>query len=149
MENKLITESRFNDIAQKPYVEMRSKVSYNERYELIDPEELTEYMWLKPSVTFLKYDIFVDDGGAYIRGNHPLLIFVRNGVGRECDDFIPISVSNDPKILNVNMGINISVEDMFEIKQFIINNRQLLIDFSNSRMLPDKFVESLRLPFPI
>lgn len=95
----------------------------------------------------MKYDVFVDDGGAYIRGDHTLLLFVRNGIGRECDDFIPISVSNDPKILDVYMGIDISVEDLYEIKQFIINNQQLLIKFSKGRMLPDDFVESLRLPY--
>lgn len=48
---------------------MKINVPYNDEYSLVDTDELTEYMWLKTKITSLEYDIFVDDGEAYIRGN--------------------------------------------------------------------------------
>lgn len=139
MKNKPI-----NDIAQESYLNMRQGISHMESYTLTNPDELIGYMWLRPYETLLKYDIFVDDGGSYIRENHPLLIFVRNGIGRECGVFIPISVSNDPKILDTHMVIDISVEDLYEIKQFIIDNQKILFEFSNGKIMPDDFVGNLR-----
>ncbi len=124
---------------------MREKVPTQDRYALIVAEELIGYMWLHPYETMLKFDIFVDDGGSYIRDNHPLLIFVRNGIGRQCDDFIPISVSEDPKILDVYMGIDIPLDELYKIKQFIIRNRHLLAKFAqeDSDYDPIEFVENL------
>ena len=53
-----------------------------------DTEEIIEYMWLKPNLTSIDVDIFVDDGGAYLRHNHELLLFARNGYGRGSADFM-------------------------------------------------------------
>ena len=38
------------------------------------PGDLMEYMWLRPKDTGLGVDIFIDDGGAYIRHDEPLLL---------------------------------------------------------------------------
>lgn len=133
-------------IVESNFTQMKQGISPEERYTLIDTEELSEYMWLKPTVTSLNYDIFVDDGGAYIRGKHPLLIFVRNGEGRSCEDFIPISVSNVPKILDDSVDIVIPPEDIYNIKNFIIINKNLLMQFSKGEMHPDDFVNNLKIP---
>lgn len=63
----------------------------------IEPEDVVEYMWLRPESTLLSYDIFVDDGGAYKRWNRPLVLLVRNGHGRNCTEFIPITISERPE----------------------------------------------------
>ena len=44
------------------------KTGLKSEYILADLDELMEYMWLKPADSTLAYDIFVDDGEAYIRG---------------------------------------------------------------------------------
>lgn len=148
MSNKIIPESSFQKLAETSYNNMRQGIIPQHRYAFIDPEELMDYMWLKPSDTLLKYDIFVDDSGSYIREKHPLLIFVRNGIGRGCDDFIPISVSNDPKILDSHIEISIPNEELYIIKQFIIDNQELLSVYAAGSLHPDELVENLRLIVP-
>lgn len=132
--------------SQEPFIKMRLNVPSKDEYSLIDTDELSEYMWLKPTVTTLEYDLFVDDGEAHIRGNHILLVFVRNGKERTCSEFIPISVSNDPKILNPDINITISPKDMYDIRNFIINNRHLLVKMSKGKILPDDFINNLKVP---
>ncbi len=143
MINNKITDSSFQSLVQRSYNEMRDNVPSLNRYAIMDAEELMGYMWLHPYETKLKYDIFVDDGKSYIRDNHPLLIFVRNGIGRHCDDFIPISVSNEPKILNLDMVVNIPLDELYRIKQFIITNRNRLSEFAKGDSDPNEFVENL------
>ena len=85
-------------------------------YKLQDLDELYGYMWLKLDVTNIDADMFVDDGEAYIRDNHLPLLFVRNGNGREITEFIPISISKTPTILDKDIVIKI---DSNVIKQII------------------------------
>jgi hypothetical protein len=33
-------------------------------------DDLVEYMWLRPNVTHLNVDVFVDDGQSYVRHDH-------------------------------------------------------------------------------
>ena len=58
-------------------------IQESSEYKLQDLDELYGYMWLKPTDTNIDADIFVDDGGAYIRDNHVPLLFLRNGKGRK------------------------------------------------------------------
>ena len=61
-------------------------------------EELMEYMWLRPKVTHLNVDIFVDDGGAYVRHEHELLLFVRRSMSN-----VPLSVKNWMRVEDVSL----------------------------------------------
>ena len=135
-----------NNRLQESFRKMRMNVSSEDVYSLVATDELCEYMWLKPTVTKLEYDLFVDDGEAYIRGNHILLVFVRNGKERTCNEFIPISISNDPKILDPDINIIISHRDMYDIRNFIIINKHLLIRMSKGKILPDDFINDLKVP---
>ncbi|MDE6262860.1 MAG: hypothetical protein K2M09_06110, partial [Muribaculaceae bacterium] len=73
-------------------------------------------------------------------------VFVRNGKNRTCNEFIPISVSDDPKILDINIDIVISPEDMYDIRNFIIINKNLLVKMSKGKLLPDDFINDLKVP---
>lgn len=117
----------------------------NESYKLTDSDELMEYMWLKPQVTQLNVDVFIDDGGAYKRYNHPILVFVRNSYDRSVSDFFPISVSMNPQILDSNIDFHISEKDITSVKDFIRNNVKLLISMAKARISHDLFVEHLKL----
>ena len=108
-----------------------------------DTEEIIEYMWLKPNLTNVGVDIFVDDGGAYLRHNHELLLFARNGYGRGTDDFIPFSISNKPKVLDDDMDFNISYDVIFSIQDFIQANLYSLKSLADGRISQEMFVQSI------
>ena len=50
----------------KEMVEESIKQILQEKYNMTSVEEIMEYMWLKPKITSLKVDIFVDDGQSYL-----------------------------------------------------------------------------------
>ena len=118
------------------------------QYQLNDLEELNEYMWLKPNVTGLNVDIFVDDGQSFMRHRHKLLMFVRNGYGRDCCNFIPFSVSSKPQVLDDDMGFNISYDVIFSIQDFIQSNLGGLIALSNMSISQEEFVDNINVIHP-
>ncbi|HBH08090.1 MAG TPA: hypothetical protein DDX40_01630 [Rikenellaceae bacterium] len=112
--------------------------------ELTSLDELMEYMWLKPDRTGLKVDIFVDDCGSYERYGHPLLLWARNGYGREVSEFIPFLVSDKPAILNSEVECRISEEDVAAIQDFIQRNMLNLVKLPSDLISQIEFVESLK-----
>lgn len=115
-----------------------------ETYSLTDVDELMEYMWLKPDRTGLKVDIFVDDCGSYERYGHPLLLWVRNGYGREVSEFIPFLISGQPVILNSGIDCRISEEDVVAILGFIQRNLEILVKLPADLISQTDFVESVK-----
>lgn len=115
-----------------------------ETYSLTDVDELMEYMWLKPDRTGLRVDIFVDDCGSYERYGHPLLLWVRNGYGREVSEFIPFLISGQPVILNSGIDCRISEEDVVAILGFIQRNLDILVKLPADLISQIDFVESMK-----
>ena len=115
-----------------------------DKCELTSLDELMEYMWLKPDRTGLKVDIFVDDCGSYERYGHPLLLWARNGYGREVSEFIPFLVSDRPAILNSEIDCSISEEDVAAIQDFIQRNLLNLVKLPSDQINQIDFVESLK-----
>ena len=113
-------------------------------YKLQDLDELYGYMWLKLDVTNINADIFVDDGEAYIRDNHVPLLFVRNGNGREITEFIPISISKTPTILDKDIVIKIDSNVIKQIIGFIKVNYEILMALANGKVSVENFVSTLR-----
>ena len=137
-----ITESDVKKIVKETV-----KKVIKETYNLSDSDELMEYMWLKPSVTQLNVDIFVDDGGSYLRNNHQLLLFVRNGYTKDISDFIPFAIANDPIILNDNIEYNISYNDIFAVQDFIKVNVNNLYKLANEKISHQEFLNQINIPF--
>lgn len=117
-----------------------------EHYQMDSLDELMEYMWLKPRFTNLNVDIFVDDGGSYLRHEHQLLLFVRNGYNNHINEFIPFAVSPNPMVLDDDMDFNISYDDIFNVQDFIIANLNILQDLANRVISQPMFVNSIRVP---
>ena len=117
-----------------------------ERYTLSSTDELMEYMWLKPQITGLNVDIFVDDGGSYQRNGHTLLLWVRNGYSKSIAEFIPFSISNTPQILDENIDYNITYNDIFAIQDFIVFNLQNLALLANQKISQKEFVNTIKTP---
>ena len=90
------------------------------------PGDLMEYSWMRPKDTGLNVDVFVDDGGAYIRHGEPLLLWVRNGYEKSVGEFIPVSVSPEPQILNDTIPIRIAEIDIQAVSKFIVSKLNLL-----------------------
>ena len=118
----------------------------HETYQMSSIEELMEYMWLRPKITQLNVDIFVDDGKSYIRHNHKLLLFVRNGYDKSVNEFIPFSISNNPMILDDMIDFHISYNDIFDVQDFILSNLDILQSLANKNISQLSFVQSIRIP---
>ena len=114
------------------------------QYTLTDCEELIEYVRVSPMYTHIPYDIFVDDCQSYVMNDHQPLLFVRNGVGRGCDSFIPFSVSEHPLILDRSMEIRIPIEVISAVREFIIARRQLLMALTDHKVSHIEFFDTLR-----
>ena len=115
------------------------------QYCLTDLDELVEYMWLKPNITNLNVDIFVDDGGSYKRHNHILLLFARNGYDKSVSEFMPFAISNNPIIMDENIEYKITYNDIFAIQDFIQANITNLIKFATQTIDHNQFVNSLKI----
>ena len=137
---------KINENDLKNIVKKTVKKLY-ENYSLSDIDELMEYMWLKPNITQLNVDIFVDDGGSYIRHNHELLVFVRNGYSKNVSEFIPVSVSQTPTILDDSLNYNISYNDIFAVQDFIKLNVNNLFNLANELISHEEFVSKINIPY--
>ena len=133
-------------MAKKKHIDLmvNSSTMEEEKYSLTDVDELMEYMWLKPDRTGLRVDIFVDDCGSYERYGHPLLLWVRNGYGREVSEFIPFLISGQPVILNSGIDCRISEEDVVAILGFIQQNLEILVKLPADLISQTDFVESVK-----
>lgn len=133
-------------MAKKKHIDLmvNSSTMKEETYSLTDVDELMEYMWLKPDRTGLRVDIFVDDCGSYERYGHPLLLWARNGYGREVSEFIPFLVSDQPTILNSGIDCRISEEDVVAILGFIQRNLEILVKLPADLISQTDFVESVK-----
>lgn len=116
-------------------------------YKMQSTDELMEYAWIKPNISKLKLDIFVDDGFAYQRGQHPLILFARNGYDKSCDTFIPITVCSEPRITDQDMDIFVNFEDIYAIQDFIELNYHLLVQLANEKISLDEFVINLNTSY--
>lgn len=115
-------------------------------YSLQDLDELYGYMWLKSDDTNIDADIFIDDGGAYIRDKHVPLLFLRNGKGRGITEFIPVSISDMPEILDKNMVIKISDYIIKQVFDFIKINKAALLAMANSQIDVEEFASVIKIP---
>lgn len=119
------------------------KINHATNYQLDSLEELMEYMWLRPDTTNLQVDIFVDDGGSYLRHEHELLLFVRNGYDAWIQEFIPISISQTPLILNENIVRHISAKDIADVLHFIMKNQEALQALADREISQIEFVDGI------
>ncbi len=107
-------------------------------------DELFHYLWLKPKVTGVAVDIFVDDGGTYKIDKHPLVAFVRNGYGRDVDKFIAIGVEGEQEILSVGMETKITTQEMMAARIFLKENHVLLKELADGIKSHEEFFEQMK-----
>ena len=133
-----LTENKLRTIIKETINEI-----LNENYSLNDTDILMEYFWLKPNKTKLNVDIFVDDGEAYKRYGHQLLLYIRNGYDKTINEFIIMSVEKQPKILNSEIEYNISYNDIFDVQDFIVYNLNNLQKLADREINHNSFVNNI------
>lgn len=136
--DKIVTEA-INDFVEEIIVN-------DTDYKMQSLDELYGYMWLKPNVTNIDVDMFVDDGEAYIRDNHAPLLFVRNGKGIKDSEFIPISISDTPIVLDKSITIKLNHSIIESVINFIKENKETLLSFANGKINAGDFTSKLKVP---
>ena len=112
------------------------KYSLNELQRMVFEEDYA-FFWviLKKEQTKLPVDISLDELGCCRKGNilsFPPLILFQNNYERKIMDVLPMSIEQNPKILEDEKYIKIKREDVELIKQFIIHHYDLLIKHWNT-----------------
>lgn len=89
-------------------------------------DDLIEYCRLRPADTGLSVDIFIDDGGAYLRNNHPLCVYMQNDYNNTMN-VLPIDIEESNQlILNTPGNIGISLTDYQKVLKYVNQNKALI-----------------------
>lgn len=138
-------------------------LSYNEfvedqNYETIEEllqtvytnEMLLEMANISQSTTGLDVIIWVQTNNTQSTGKHnlPRIKFQNNTATKiQINELIPISISDDPKILLKNNDLNkikISQTQINGIKQWIVKNKEILIDYWEEKITTDELFQKLK-----
>ena len=108
-----------------------------------DPYEMLEFYRLTSKETGVEVDIFFDDGGSYIRHEHPLWVYFRDGFG--CTDrFIPVSVSDNPQIMITPVELHVSDKIVDDVKRFVVQYKDYLQKIADDEILGVDFHKFLK-----
>ena len=139
-------------------------MSYNEfvedqNYETI--EELLQTVYtdemllgmatISQNTTRLDVIIWVQTNNTQSTGKHnlPRIKFQNNTATKiQINELIPISISDDPKILLKNNDLNkikISQTQINGIKQWIMKNKEILIDYWEEKITTDELFQKLKV----
>lgn len=108
-----------------------------------DDIEMMEYLKIWPEDSGIPIELWVDDGGSYIRHNHPLWLYFRNGKTMK-DDFIPISINDNPQIMINKPKLKIDNVTLIKIKTFIRRNKVNIIKLAKGKILNTDFLDNIK-----
>lgn len=139
-------------------------ISYNEfvedqNYETIEELLQTVYIdemllgmaTISQNTTGLDVIIWVQTNNTQSTGKHnlPQIKFQNNTATKiQINELIPISISDDPKILLKNNDLNkikISQTQINGIKQWIMKNKEILIDYWEEKITTDELFQKLKV----
>ncbi len=112
-------------------------------YRFADTEDM-EYTFLPHEHCGLNVDLLLDDGGAYVRWEHPMWALIRNGYSKKVSELIAVSVEPQPQILNGTTEIKIKQEDFEAAVKFIGENYEIIRDIADEKTESYKWIEELR-----
>ena len=126
----------FNNISE--YETEENKLLENE-----DKEVLMEMSGLRKEDTNLPVNIWIDDVGNERSTPHNLpRIKFQNDTSNKLKsrNTIPMSISIEPEVLVKNFQTKLTTSDINQIKQFIIDNHDLLTDYWNHKITLVQFI---------
>lgn len=106
-------------------------------------DDLLEYCRLKSSDTGVSVDIFLDDGGAYKRNNHPLLVYMQNDYGNVAN-VLPVDVEGSSQNTLPQTNIGISFADYQKVLEFISKNKDLIEQLADGKISHLDFFKTLQ-----
>ena len=106
---------------------------------------------ISQNTTGLDVIIWVQTNNTQSTGKHnlPRIKFQNNTATKiQINELIPISISDDPKILLKNNDLNkikISQTQINGIKQWIMKNKEILIDYWEEKITTDELFQKLKV----
>ena len=140
MKRFYLTEQQVKYIKEK-ITSWRGYANFDE-YQKEDEMELMEFLKIWPDDSGIPVELWVDDGGSYIRHNHPLWLYFRNGKTIK-DKFIPVSINDNPQIMVKNPKLNIDRLTFLKIITFIRRNKKSLIKLAKGKILNTDFLNNI------
>ena len=141
MKRFYLTEQQVKYIKEKT-TSWRGYANFDE-YQKEDEMELMEFLKIWPDDSGIPVELWVDDGGSYIRHNHPLWLYFRNGKTIK-DKFIPVSINDNPQIMVKNTKLNIDKTTFIKIITFIRRNKKNIIKLAKEQILNTDFLNNIK-----
>lgn len=140
-----------NILSYNEFVEDQNYETIEELLQTVYTDEmLLEMANISQSTTGLDVIIWVQTNNTQSTGKHnlPRIKFQNNTATKiQINELIPISISDDPKILLKNNDLNkikISQTQINGIKQWIIKNKEILIDYWEEKITTDELFQKLK-----
>jgi hypothetical protein len=104
-----------------------------DKYQSDNKDELWEYERIPTINSGLAVDIFVDDGESYKLRKHPKWIYFRNSYDSDKHEYLPILIDKCPRIPAINVSLNISYQDLNDIKRYVLKNYHQLTQMADGK----------------
>ena len=141
-----------NILSYNEFVEDQNYETIEELLQTVYTDEmLLEMANISQSTTGLDVIIWVQTNNTQSTGKHnlPRIKFQNNTATKiQINELIPISISDDPKILLKNNDLNkikISQTQINGIKQWIMKNKEILIYYWEEKITTDELFQKLKV----
>ena len=140
-----------NVVSCNEFVEDRNYETIDELLQTVYTDEmLLEMANISQNTTGLDVIIWVQTNNTQSPGKHnlPQIKFQNNTSTKiQINELIPISISDNPEILLKNNDLNkikISQAQINEVKQWIVKNQEILIDYWQEKITTDELFQKLK-----
>jgi hypothetical protein len=109
-------------------------------------DELEEMATLRKKRSGLPVNLYLDDSMSYKRGGHAKRIKFQPDKGDRPNtrEMIPMSISDDPKIMGQIPKTELSSQDIERIRAFVIANKKNLDDLADMKMDIGDFLDRMQ-----
>ena len=143
--------TNMNILTNDEFIEDQNYETMDELLQTVYTDEmLLEMANISQNTTGLDVIIWVQTNNTQSTGKHnlPRIKFQNNTSTKiQINELIPISISDNPKILLKNNDLNkikISQAQINVIKQWIIKNKEILIDYWEEKITTDELFQKLK-----
>ena len=120
----------------------------NIKWASINDKYLTQYNLIEGSYFGLPVDIEFDNNNTYQQANIPLSLFFRNSYLKE-DKWLPIEVEIPTNIVFETMSLDITIDDYYTIREFVVKNQKLLKLVSENKISSISFINQCQQPINV
>lgn len=102
---------------------------------------------LRKNRTKLPVNIFLDDEGRWMQSGHLNLIKFQLDTGERADSsrMVSLSIEDEPRILDGKDFIKITPSQFEEVKQFVRNNKDLILRLGRQEIDIGEFISEMKL----